>query len=107
MVELDGPKVVGVIGIEQIHPRVSELKHLCVHKDYRKRGIGKKLLEKAANAAPTEFVYGLVRSDNITNIRNNLRVGMKPIGKRRGRKGYLICFARRRNGNELYRHLHT
>ena len=99
MVELDGPKVIGVIGIEQVHPKVSELKHLCVHQDYRRRGIGKRLLERAANAATTEFVYGLVRSDNATNIRNNLRIGMKPIGKKRGRRGYLICFARRRNGD--------
>jgi ribosomal protein S18 acetylase RimI-like enzyme len=107
MVELDGSKVIGVIGIEQMNPRVSELKHLCVHKDYRMRGIGKKLLEKAALAAPTEFVYGMVRQDNTTNIRNNLRVGMRPIGKKKGRRGFLICFARRKNGNAFDRHLHT
>ncbi len=96
IIEMDGEKVIGVVGLEEFG-RVTEMKHLCVHPDYRRRGLGKKLLTKGIEAARTEFVYGAVRSDNATNIRNNIRVGMKPIGKRKGRGCYIIIFARRRN----------
>ena len=98
LIELDGEIITGVIGLEQ-YGRTTELKHLCVHPNYRRRGLGKKLLEKGIQAATTEFVYGAVGSDNHTNIRNNLRVGMRPIGKRWGRGRHIIIFARRKNGH--------
>ena len=97
LIELDGEIITGVIGLEQ-YGRTTELKHLYVHPNYRRRGLGKKLLEKGIQAATTEFVYGAVGSDNHTNIRNNLRVGMRPIGKRWGRGRHIIIFARRKNG---------
>lgn len=97
IIEMDGEKVIGLMGLEQIG-NITEMKHLCVHPDYRRRGLGKRLLEKSIQAAQTEFVYGAVRSDNHVNVRNNLRVGMKPIGKKRGRDCQIIIFARRKNG---------
>ena len=59
-------------------------------------------LETGVKNATTEFVYGVVRSDNEINIRNNLRIGMRPIGKYRGRGCYIIVFARRRTNNVRY-----
>lgn len=104
ILELSGTTVIGVVGLEQLRPNVTEIKHLVVHPAYRRKGMGRKLLLKAVEAASTEFVYGLVRSDNLTNIRNNLRIGMKPIGKTRMRRGHrLIVFARRRHGNFVKR----
>jgi ribosomal protein S18 acetylase RimI-like enzyme len=103
LIELHKDKVIGTIGIEQCNPRVSELKHLCVHPDYRHQGIGRKLLEKGVQASPTDFVFGTVRSDNLVNIRNNLRVGMVPIGKRSKRSYSLIIFARRKDGGTFYK----
>lgn len=102
LVELHKDKVIGTIGLEQCNPRVTELKHLCVHPDYRRQGIGMKLLEKGAKAALTELVFGAVRSDNLVNIRNNLRIGMVPIGKKSKRGYSIIIFARRRAGDTLY-----
>lgn len=102
VIELQGQTVVGVVGLEQQRDKVTEIKHLVVHPSYRHQGLGKKLLQKAIEAATTEFVYGMVRSDNLTNIRNNLRVGMKPVGKSRPRRGHrIIVFARRRHGNNV------
>ena len=95
------PKI-GIMGLEQ-YGAVTEMKHLCVHPDYRKRGLGKKLLEKGIEAAQTEFVFGGVRNDNHSNIRNNLRIGMRPIGKKRGRGCQIIIFARRKNGHISHR----
>jgi len=96
VIEMDSDVVIGVIGLEGFG-RVTEMKHLCVHPNYRRRGLGKKLLEKGIEATTTEFVYGAVRSDNDTNLRNNIRVGMKPIGKKKGRGCYIIIFARRKH----------
>ena len=101
LIELDGDKVVGVIGLEIKTPKVTEIKHLCVHPDYRRKGLGKKLLELAIRATQTKLLYGTVREDNHVNIRNNFRVGMTPIGKFRGRGGCnVIVFARRKHGFE-------
>ena len=71
LIELHKDKVIGVIGLDQCNSKVTELKHLCVHPDYRRQGIGRKLLEKGALASQTELVFGAVRSDNLVNIRNN------------------------------------
>jgi len=103
LVELHKDKVIGTIGLDQCNGRVTELKHLCVHPDYRRQGIGVKLLEKGAKASLTEFVFGAVRSDNLVNVRNNLRIGMIPIGKRSKRAYSIIIFARRKNSGTLYK----
>lgn len=94
IVELDGQKVIGVVGLQTISPKAAELKHLCVKPEYRNRGIGRRLLEKGIESANTEMVYGIVRRDNEVNLRNNLRVGMIPVAKVQNR---LIVFARRKD----------
>lgn len=94
IVELDGQKVIGVIGLHKTSPRATELRHLCVRPEYRGRGLGRRLLEKGIENTRTEMVYGIVRRDNEVNVRNNLRVGMTPVAKVQNR---LIVFARRKN----------
>ncbi len=101
LIEMDADVVTGIMGLE-VFGTVTEMKHLCVNPDYRRRGLGKKLLEKGIEATQTEFIYGTVRLDNETNIRNNLRVGMKPIGKKLGRGCYIIIFARRKHERHGY-----
>ena len=96
LIEIDKDKVIGVIGLEQKNNYVTELKYLCVHPDYRRCGLGRKMLYFGARSAPTKFVYGTVRSDNYTNIRNNFKCGMKPVGKYKGRGCSIIIFARRK-----------
>lgn len=105
ILEMDGEKVIGIIGLEQKNDKVTEMKFLCVHPGYRKRGLGKKLLEVGIRNASTEYIYGTVRSDNVTNVRNNFRIGMKAIGKYPGRGCNIIVFARRRGdvGYSIYR----
>ena len=101
LVELHKDKIIGTIGLEKCNQLVTEMKHLCVHPDYRRQGIGKKLLERGVKASLTEFVFGAVRSDNVVNIRNNLRVGMIPIGKRTKRTYSVLIFVRRKDGAKL------
>jgi len=97
LVELDQQKVIAVVGLELKAPQVTEIKHLVVHPDYRKRGLGKKMLEFAIMHAKTNYVFGTVGVDNVENIRNNFRVGMVPIGKYRNNRRMIIVFARRRS----------
>jgi GNAT superfamily N-acetyltransferase len=97
VIEMSGEQVAGVIGIEVKNSNVSELKHLCVHPDHRRKGLGLKLLIKGTEYATTPFVYGAVRSDNATNIRNNFRAGFRPVAKHRGRGCEIIIFAGRRD----------
>jgi len=96
IIEMDRNKVIGTIGVQKKNGYVTELKHLAVHPDYRSQGIGKRLLKKGIDFAPTKYVYGLVRSTNTINIRNNLRLGMEPIAYCRGynRNYKLIVFAK-------------
>ena len=96
IVELHGEQVIGVIGLQQKSPKATEIKHLCVHPDHRRKGLGLKLLKKGIEYATTEFVYGVIREDNHTNIRNNFRLGFKPIAKYKSRGRYIIVFTRRR-----------
>jgi len=103
LIELHKDKVIGTVGLHQHTAKVTELKHLCVHPEYRRQGIGKKLLERGVQASQTEFVYGTVRNDNFVNIRNNFRVGMVPVGKRSKRQYSIIVFARRKDGATIYR----
>ena len=103
LVELHKDTVIGVIGLEKCNQSVTEMKHLCVHPKYRCQGIGRKLLERGTQASLTELVFGTVRSDNAVNIRNNLRIGMVPIGKKSKRTYSIIVFVRRKNGDTLYR----
>ena len=102
LVELHKNKLIGTIGLEECNPYVTEMKHLCVHPEYRRQGLGKRLLEKGVQASSTGVVFGTVRSDNAVNIRNNLRIGMIPIGKRSKRTYSIIIFARRKDGAKLY-----
>lgn len=97
LIELMGDLIVGVVGYDVVRENVSEIKHLCVHPSYRGRGIGKRMLSKAIAAAPTEYVYEMVRSTNSVNINNSLRLGMHPIGKKRASGNYhLIVFAKKK-----------
>lgn len=99
-VELELGKIVGVVGLEKKNPDVTEVKHLCVLPSYRGKGLGQKLLLKAAHASETPFIYGMVRESNYVNIHNNLKLGFVPIAKCQGMNEKLIVFARRKDGSE-------
>ena len=96
MLDMHKDKVIGTMGLVPKSKDVSEMKHLCVHPDYRRQGIGLKLLEKGIRFAKTEKVYGLVRADNSGNIRNNIRAGLRPVAKYWGRNCYIIVFVGRK-----------
>lgn len=106
LIELDREKVVAVIGLEKKNESVTELKYLCVHPDYRRQGLGRKMLDLGVKGATTRYVYGTVRATNEVNVRNNFRVGMKAVGKYRGSHNCpIIVFARRKEdvGDSLYK----
>ena len=95
-IELEYDKVIGVIGIEYKNPKISELKHICVDKNSRNSGIGKKLLHKAVNSVQTPFMYGIIREDNYPSIHNILKLKFKPIATCNGIRNKLIIFGKKR-----------
>jgi len=103
IIELDRELLIAIIGMEKKTDGITELKHLCVHPRYRKQGLGRKMLEKGIEQSKTGFVYGIVRSDNLSNIRNNIRVGMLPALTLPKANYSLIVFARRTKGEQSNR----
>ena len=103
LIELHKDKVIGTIGLEKCNPSVTEMKHLCVNPEYRRQGIGRKLLERGVQASQTDLVFGAVRSDNAVNMRNNLRIGMTPVGKLTKATYSIIIFARRKCSGNIYK----
>ena len=53
-VALDGDRLIGTCGLVPLRDTTYKLARLSVHKDYRKQGIGRRLMEKA-----TEYVESL------------------------------------------------
>lgn len=70
MRHLDGErKVVGCVGYEKISEDVTLFKHLCVHENYRRRGLATSLVKKAMTLATTPFMQMKVRSDNLPSLK--------------------------------------
>jgi ribosomal protein S18 acetylase RimI-like enzyme len=65
-----GRKSIGTVTMKCIK-HLAELEHLYVSTEYRRRGVGKKLLEKSEEFAKThglKKLCALVRDDNTTSI---------------------------------------
>lgn len=64
IVETSGQYVVGAIGVDRQSYTFTELKHLVIHPQYRKRGIAKYLIRQAINTVDTKMSFVTVREDN-------------------------------------------
>jgi ribosomal protein S18 acetylase RimI-like enzyme len=97
IIELVGDRIIGVIGYELVRDNVAELKHLSVHPSYRRQGLGNKLLTKAIAAAPAEYLFGLIRSNNVASLNNARSLGLVPVGTKKAYGNYhLIVVAKKK-----------
>lgn len=64
-VEVDRDKVIGCVASMKASENLSTIKHMCVHPDYRQRGIAKKLAALAIEKSSTTYVNMTIRADNI------------------------------------------
>lgn len=95
-IELNQNRVIGVAGIEKKTDDVSEIKHICVHPNYRNKNIGKKLLKQIIELSETNIVYEIIRKDNHVNIHNSLKLHFIPVAVCNGIVKQLIIFARKK-----------
>jgi RimJ/RimL family protein N-acetyltransferase len=75
--------VAGCQAILRINDELTKLFHLCVHPDFRRRGIARKLKLAALNHVSTPYVYATVREDNIASINLSLSLGFNVAKKER------------------------
>ena len=80
-VELCEEIVVGCVALTKVSSEHSMVHHASVRPDYRKKGVGKKLLSLAVNQCDTPMVYGRIREDNIPSLKMSFAVGFRAIRK--------------------------
>ena len=80
-VEICEDKVIGCVGLTQETTNSSLVHHASVRPNFRKRGVGTKLLRLAVNQCKTPLVYGRVREDNIASLSMSFSLGFKFIRK--------------------------
>jgi len=96
-VEVVGDKVIGCAGLAQRDTNLCEVKHVCVHPDFRKKGIGKKLVELAIAHCDTDYVYMTIRDDNIPSLKMAQSLGFVPVKQHWSHDHYVITVGRRKN----------
>ena len=69
----DDDNMVGMGALKKLKPKIGEIKRMYVRPSYRRRGIGKKLLEKLLEKAK-EFQYSVVRLDSANYMKSAHRV---------------------------------
>lgn len=78
-IELYGQTVVGCIGLQK-QINIDKIMHLSVLSTMRRKGIGKRLIEKVLNESNQSVIYMSVRDDNIGSINLSLFFGFKIMG---------------------------
>lgn len=73
--EISGDMVVGCQAIMKEEPRLSKMFHLCVHSDFRRKGIARKLKQAALDNVETPYIYVTIREDNIPSLNLNYSFG--------------------------------
>lgn len=95
-VEVINSKVVGCAGTVKRYPTLSEVKHVCVAPEYRRKGIAKRLVELAIVNCETEYVYMTIRDDNIPSLKMAELLGFVPVRQHWNVDHYVITVGRKR-----------
>ena len=94
-VEIVGDRVVGCTALLKEFPTMSKSYHTCVLPEYRRRGLGVKLLSTAVNNCTTPYAYGTIREDNIASLKLVSKLGWKYIRKDWNKDHFVITMANR------------
>jgi len=80
-VDIVGGQVIGCSAIHQENDQLTRQFHLCVHPNFRRLGIGRKLKLAALAHIVTPYVYITIREDNIASINLNMSLGFVLVKK--------------------------
>lgn len=86
--------VAGCQAILRINDEITKLFHLCVHPDFRRRGIARKLKLAALSHVSTPYVYSTIREDNIASINLSLSLGFSVAKKELMGDHYVLTLGR-------------
>ena len=78
--EVHGNWVLGAVGLDRQSYTFTEIKHLVVHPEWRGKGIGKHLLNRALRLTSTRMVYATVREDNEASLKLFESLGFRRSG---------------------------
>ena len=92
-VEIVEDKVVGCTALLKEYPTLSKSFHTSVLPEYRRKGLGAKLLLTAINNCSTQYVYGTIREDNTASLGLVGKLGWKFVRKDWKRDHYVITTA--------------
>ena len=80
-VDIVGGQVIGCSAIVREEDLLTRQFHLCVHPDYRRRGIARKLKLASLSHVTTPYTYVTIREDNTASINLSLSLGFVLVKK--------------------------
>lgn len=95
-VEVDKDKVVGCVATVKTSENLSLIKHICVHPNYRRLGIAKKLTSLAIEKSPTTYINMTIRSDNVPSQIMAKSLGFVLVERRKAGDHDVIMVGRRK-----------
>jgi ribosomal protein S18 acetylase RimI-like enzyme len=72
--------VIGCVALQKENALFTRQFHMCVHPNFRRLGIAKRLSQAAVNSADTQYVYTTIREDNAASLNLNKNLGFTIIG---------------------------
>ena len=91
-VEIVLDRVVGCASLLPISQQSSKLQHICVLPEYRKHGIGKKIVKKVLDNCQTGHIFMTIREDNVPSIRLAQNLGFRYTNKHWFRDHWTLTF---------------
>jgi ribosomal protein S18 acetylase RimI-like enzyme len=92
--EIAGDRVIGCSAIMQEDRKITRQYHLCVHPEFRRRGIARKLKQTALNNVRTPYVYVTIREDNVPSLNLNYSFGFVFVKKEWSKDHNVITLGR-------------
>lgn len=93
-VDVVGGQVIGCSAILRENAQVTRQFHLCVHPDFRRQGIARKLKLASLKNVTTPYVYVTVREDNVASINLNTSIGFGFVKKDWVNDHYVLTLGR-------------
>ena len=94
IVETHGQWVLGAVGLDRQGYTFTEIKHLVVHSEWRRKGIARHLLKRALRVVDTKMVYATIREDNKGSLKLFKSLGFQNAGGYATKNHRVILFVR-------------